>query len=945
MVSLQSNALRSRLAEFVRYRQEHLSGDEKGEAQVYLDRFFRALGHEGVREAGATLEMRIKQRDQKGTAFADLMWKPRCLIEMKRADTDLSKHYRQAFDYWVQAVPDRPRYVILCNFDQFWIYDFDQQLDEPVDRVLLGDLPQRADALAFLFPIEQSPVFRNDLVAVTREAAADVARVFKQIHGRGVPRLKAQVFTLQSVMAMFAEDIGMLPEHLFTRALHDSSSGSDAYDLLFGLFREMNTPGPTPAGRYKGTPYFNGGLFSEVYPVELTDDELDDLRRACETDWSAVRPEIFGTLFEGSMEESERHAQGAHFTSQTDIAKIVGPVIVNPWRERISKAGAIPELEKLLLELSSYTVLDPACGSGNFLYVAYRELRRIEHEIQNLISERRRGRHVGQQSISYVPTDHFFGIDINPFAVEVAKVTMMLAKKLSTDELGDHQEVLPLDNLSGTIVAADALFSEWPKANAIVGNPPFLGRRGMIDDLGAEYCQLLSREYPNISGVSDFVTYWFPKAHAHLPPGGRAGLVATKSIRENDSRKSSLDYIEANGGHIFEAVSSQRWSGDAQVHVSIVNWSKGVDVTPKILWLSDQLRLEVKEISPTLRPGFDVRKAKDIEANTSPQVCFEGQTPGMTKGKGFILDREGKRTLAKAGSSVKVIHPFLGGREMLRNTAIDRWVIDIGLDDSLEARSSYPNMMKYLEDWVLPKREEAAAKEEARNKKVLRANPKARVNKHHANFLARWWKLAYRRTEMLDALAQSDRYLATSRHASVNRPTVFSFVDYAVHPGDSMTVFSLDDDYSFGILSSDYHGVWVRARCSYLKSDPRYTSSTVWASFPWPQAPTSDQVKEIVEVSARLLELRQRHYERGIPLEAQYASLQRPGKNDLRDLHAELDEAVRKAYGFAPDEDKLAQLYALNQALASETAAVWGPKSARHMDVRVTDYRISPPVG
>jgi hypothetical protein len=253
--------------------------------------------------------------------------------------------------------------------------------------------------------------------------------------------------------------------------------------------------------------------------------------------------------------------------------------------------------------------------------------------------------------------------------------------------------------------------------------------------------------------------------------------------------------------------------------------------------------------------------------------------------------------------------------------------------------------MKYLEDSVLPKREEAAAKEEARNKEVLRANPKARVNKHHANFLARWWKLAYRRTEMLDALARSDRYLATSRHASVNRPAVFSFVDSAVHPGDSMTVFSLDDDYSFGILSSDYHGVWVRARCSYLKSDPRYTSSTVWASFPWPQAPTSDQVKEIVEVSARLLQLRQRYYERGIPLEAQYASLQRPGKNDLRDLHAELDEAVRKAYGFAPDEDKLTQLYALNQALASETAAVWGPKSARHMDVRVTNYRISAPVG
>lgn len=943
MMSPGSNALRSRLADFVRYRKEHLSGDEKGEAQVFLDRFFRALGHEGVREAGATLEMRIKQRDHKGTAFADLMWKPRCLVEMKRSGTDLSKHYRQAFDYWVQAVPDRPQYVILCNFDQFWIYDFDQQLDEPVDRVSLDDLPRRDEAFSFLLPIKQKPVFQNDLVAVTRDAAADVARVFKQIHGRGVPRIKAQIFTLQSVMAMFAEDIRMLPGHLFTQALEDSNSGSDAYDLLFGLFREMNTPGVTPAGRYKGTPYFNGGLFSDVYPVELTDNELEDLRRARQTDWSAVRPEIFGTLFEGSMEESERHAQGAHFTSQTDIAKIVGPVIVQPWRERILKAGSIAELERLLLELSSFRVLDPACGSGNFLYVAYRELRRIEHEVQSLIAERRRGRHVGQQSISYVPTDHFFGIDINPFAVEVAKVTMMLAKKLSTDELGDQQQVLPLDNLNGTIVAADALFSEWPQADAIVGNPPYIGRRDMNDELGVEYCQRLKREYPNVSGVSDFVTYWFPKAHDHLPSGGRAGMVATKTIRENDSRKSSLDYIVDNGGYIFEAVSSQSWSGDANVHVSLVNWSKGADVTPKILWLNDgELRLEVDEISPTLRPGLDVRKAKDIKSNTLPQICFEGQTPGITKGKGFILNRDERRRLG-GKENASVVHPFLGGREMLRDTTIDRWVIDINLDDALDAQSAHPKLMKYLEEWVLVKRKEKAEEEEQKNRKALEANPKAKVNRHHAKFLSYWWKLSYRRSEMLESLAHSDRYLATSRHASVNRPTVFSFIDSSIHPGDSMTAFSLDDDYSFGILSSDYHGAWVRARCSSLRGDPRYTSSTVWASFPWPQSPTAEQVEHLVKISARLLALRQGYYEKGIPLEAQYASLNRPGKNELRELHSQLDEAVREAYGFTAEDDKLAQLFALNQALSDESSVVCGPPVGVE-GIRVTDYRIAPPV-
>jgi len=309
---------------------------------------------------------------------------------MKKAHTDLRRHFRQAFDYWVRAVPDRPRYVVLCNFDEFWIYDFDNQLDEPVDRIALEDLPARWEATAFLLPIPTEPVFGNDLVLVTREASSRVAAVFRTVLERGVPRESAQRFALQCVMAMFAEDVGLLPAHFFTKALTDSTTGADAYDLVFGLFREMNTPGVTAGGRYRGTPYFDGGLFAKIYPTELTNTELNLLCEADITDWSGVRPEIFGTLFEQSMSQGERHAYGAHFTSQSDIAKIVGPSIVEPWRERIAAAGSIPELERLLSSMYSYRVLDPACGSGNFLYVAFRELRRLEHDILEQISLRRR---------------------------------------------------------------------------------------------------------------------------------------------------------------------------------------------------------------------------------------------------------------------------------------------------------------------------------------------------------------------------------------------------------------------------------------------------------------------------------------------------------------------------------------------------------------------------
>ncbi|MER7992361.1 class I SAM-dependent DNA methyltransferase [Micromonospora chalcea] len=933
--------LQAALLDFAKWRATHLTGDEKGEAQVFLDRLFQALGHQGVREAGATLEQRIKKADQKGTAFADLLWKPRCLIEMKKAGVDLKKHYRQAFDYWVHAVPDRPRYVVLCNFDEFWVYDFDRQLDEPVDRLAITELATRWEALAFMLPVESRPVFGNDLVSVTRDAAAKVAGVFNSLKDRGVPRERAQRFVLQCVMAMFSEDIGLLPAHFFTQALEDSIAGADAYDLLFGLFNEMNRPGDTPAGRYKGTPYFNGGLFSAVEPFGLRKSELEDLHTASRTNWSAVRPEIFGTLFERSMDKDERHAYGAHFTSQADIAQVVIPTIVTPWRDRISQARSIPDLERVLGDMLGFRVLDPACGSGNFLYVAYREMRRLEHEVVTAIAERRRSAPGNvQASLSYVTPDHFFGIDRNAFAVEIAKVTMMLGKKLAADELGDVQQVLPLDNLDSVITAADALFTTWPKANVIIGNPPYVARRDMVSELGAEYCHALAEKYPNVGGVSDYVTYWFPLAHDRLPSKGRAGFVATNTIRQNDSRRVSLDYIEDNGGTIFDAVSTKPWSGDAAVHVSIVNWAKDDNVEPKSLWLNDgQLRLPLAKIPTSLSPDVDVRTAAALPCNQSPALCFQGQTPGVTKG-GYVFEGEVPSDL-RDRASMQYIHPYLGGWKMLNQVAIDRWVIDLPFDDLMESESEAPRLLKYLRKSVLPKREAAAQKEFARNAPILEANPRARVNRHHAGFLARWWKLGFRREDMLEAIAGLSRYIGISRVATERRMTVFQFIDPSIRPGDSMSVFALEDDYSMGILSSSMHRTWIDARCSTFKGDPRYTSTTVWDSFPWPQNPGNSSVSQIAQVAAQIVELRASWLTKGLSLARQYNSLTEPGKNKLRDLHAQLDEAVVAAYGFSTEEDMLAQLFALNQDLALNPSVARGPGPRSGENAVFSTYRLT----
>jgi hypothetical protein len=913
--------LTERLDDFVRYRQEHLRGDEKGEAAIFLENLFRALGHEGVRQAGATLEKRVQRRDNGGTAYADLEWRPRVLIEMKKAGRDLAKDYRQVFEYWIDLVPDRPQYVVLCNFDEFWIYDLNLQLDEPVDRVALEDLPRRWETLAFLLPHPAKPTFGNDLVAVTRDTASKVSAVFNQLIDRGIDRDPAQKFALQAVMAMFSEDIGLLPRHSFTHAVEDAIEGNgSAYDLLFGLFREMNAPGVTPGGRFEGTPYFNGGLYAEVTPFDLEADELEALHLACQENWAAVRPVIFGTLFEQSLDKPERHAYGAYFTSEADIQKVVLPTIVRPWRQRIEAADTLDELGQVEQDMLAFQVLDPACGSGNFLYVAYRELRRLEQQLHQ--KRILRGREAGRREampLAFVSTRQFHGIDLRPFAIEVAKVTLMLARKLAADELGDERTYLPLDDLDANFQTANAVTAQWPDFDVCIGNPPYLGAKRLLDEKPAEEIAAIEREYPDIGGLADYVVYWFRKTHDLMPEGAHAGLVGTSNIRSGDSRKHSLDYIVDNGGVIYEAVSSQPWSGDATVEVSIVNWTKGAYDGPRTLWLSrGTTKMDVPEITGSLSPTTDLRSAKKLTVNRRPKVCFQGQTPQHTPG--FVLSPDQAAAFIEADpKAAQVIHPFLIGEELNGNGQPSRYVIDIDAPDVMEAElQAGSGVMAYLRTTVLPDRQVSAAREADKNGRLLDANPGRNVTWHQRNFLDKWWQLGWRRQEMVSAITGLSRYIALSRVAVWTRQSVYAFVDPEIRPADALQVFAFEDDYSFGILHSSYHRAYFEERCSKMRVDLRYTPNTVWDTFPWPQAPTEEAVDAVAAVSARLIAFRDERLADGLSLEQQYNSLRDPGRNPLRILQEELDVTVADAYGFSPDDDPLAQLLSLNLSIAEQ---------------------------
>ena len=665
---------KQRLADFANWVKDNIRGDEKGEAQIFLDRMFQAFGHKGVREAGAVCEERVKKADLGGTAFADLVWKPVVLIEMKRRGEDLRRHYRQAFDYWTRLVPGRPRYAVLCNFDEFWVYDFETQMDTPVDQVGVEELPKRYGPLAFLFPNQETPSFGNDQEEVTRKAADRLATCFNKLIARKIDRGLAQRFVLQVLVALFAEDIGLIEQYFVTRLLDDCQVPRDSFDLLGGLFEAMNRPGGTPGGRFQSIAYFDGGLFAEPARLELYPDELAQLKQAAKSNWSKVRPEIFGTLFEHSTEKAERHAFGAHFTSPVDIMKIVGPTIVDPWREEIEGAKTVNRLAELRERMHHFKVLDPACGSGNFLYIAYRELKRLEARIHERICEMSAKADPAQRVFGFVTASNFFGLDINPFAVELAKVTMMIGRKLAIDELHVTESALPLDNLDANFQACDALIDRagnptpWPKVDAIIGNPPFLGAKRLKPERGADYVNAIRRAYPDVPGMADYCVYWFRKAHDCLPActaedpvSGRAGLVGTQNVRNNQSRVGGLDHI-VKTGTIVEAVDHQPWSGEASVHVSIVDWVKSQDakVLPdkRTLWhkveppagsknprkrgsgpAGKDFQIDSRRcdfINSALSDRADVSGAKVLSVNVRPQRCFQGVVTGYS---GFVLSK------------------------------------------------------------------------------------------------------------------------------------------------------------------------------------------------------------------------------------------------------------------------------------------------------------------
>lgn len=886
--------IQAALSRFVQKWQPY-DGSEIAEAQTFLNDLFDCYGSD--RQAvGAVFE------DFRSSAgFMDLHWPGVCIIEMKRPAKDLSAAREQVKRYWEESSdPDNDvpaaRWVVICSFQKIEVWEPGRFPGRARVALDLVDLPAHYDVLNFLTGPNIEPVFHTHHRHMTRQAAEKVAQAYQSLIDRAAaPSDEIQRFILQSVWCMFGEDLGMLegwPYQATVSKLVADSDRSSASELGF-LFRLLNQKtNHNRKGLYAGTTYVNGDLFAQPAFVELTEAELRLLGEASEFDWRKVDPTIFGSLMEGVLGE-RRWELGAHYTHEADIMKIVTPTIVRPWQERIDKTTSVSEARGLLDELCEFRVLDPACGCGNFLYVAYRELRGLEQQLKDKISDlaKTTGLPVPAGPWPFVRLTNMQGIDIEPTAVMIARVTLWMGHRQMIDIYGEAEDPLPLVTLA-SIQAGDALRIGWPETDAIIGNPPFYGSQFIRRAMGDDYVDWLKDEFK--IGVKDFCTYWFRRAADHLKPDQRAGLVGTNSISQNRARSVSLDYVIASGGVITDAYASQKWPGEAKVHVSLVNWIHQPS-QPSTRFKIDGA--DVEGINSSLRDTSASAWVPQVLAANRGR-CFQGPIP---VGAGFILDEhEAGNLLASSGIEYShVVRPYVIGDDIADDVEQQpqRWIIDFA-SRALEEASKYPEALQIVRDRVKPERD--------KNRRRARRE--------------KWWLLGEQARGMRKALDGKTRYVVGTR---VGKRLLLTWTHANTLPSDATNVFAFDDDFSMAVLQSRAHVAWAWHQSSTFKADLRYTPTSVFMTFPWPDTATQNQRETAAEACRQLLARRaELCIEHNLGLTKLYNAMNDGAFTDLRDLHQSVDEAITDCYGWprkiAQDDEHLtSRLRELNQEIVT----------------------------
>lgn len=942
--------------EFVR-KWADVQTKERATAQSHFEDLCRMVGHPLPHDMDPTgeafgYEVGMKTSDDR-QGFADVFYKNHFAMEYKGRGV-----HKTLDDAYVQLLRYRenlnnPPLLVVCDIDRWQIHTNFPNTAKKVYEFKHADITQNRIQQILRNLFFNPNALHPDKTA--EQVTADAARVFEKITAnmrdwQADPDRIAHFLT-KLVFSLFAEDVDLLPTEpnggrgLFSEIVQRTSKNPIQFKRYVGeLFSAMAEGGNV---LMLEVPYFNGALFEDVQVEDLSLEALLALESASRLDWSSVEPAIFGTLFERSLDPSKRAQLGAHYTSRADILLIVEPVLMEPlhreWAaikaeaEKLRPAFDDPtvtekvrtnrgkDLEalrtKMLEQVRSITVLDPACGSGNFLYVALNLLLDFEKAVIN--------DPVFAGLPLVMPEVHprqLYGIEINPIAHALASIVVWIGYIQWRKNNGYLAFSVPiLEALGDNIRQMDAVLQydadgkpvepEWPSAEVIVGNPPFLGGNMIRGELGNQYVNNLFRLYSGrVPGAADLVTYWFEKSRAQIEAGKtkRAGLLATNSIRGGANR-TVLQRIK-NTGDIFMAWSDREWTLEgAAVRVSMVGFDNGSE---KVYSLDGQL---TQSINSDLTALVDTTVAKNLDENR--KLCFRTDE----KGGPFDIDEAtAKRLLAADNNPNKrpnsdVVRPYLNGMDITRRSR-NMWVIDFGYDVSKEEAEAYIEPFKHIESVVKPFRDKVN-------------NPRERMI---------WWLHRRPAPDMRNAVQNLKRFIVTPALA---RHRLFVWLDSSTIPDHQLYAIAREDDYFFGVLHSRLHEVWSLRMGTSLEDRPRYTPTTTFETFPFPWAPgaedTSSPAYQRISAAAKQLHTERDAWlnEPGISAKALkdrtltnlYNALnvfrgkeKMKIKSDAGDfaprldaLHRELDAAVVAAYGWdesiSDDEEAiLRHLLALN---------------------------------
>jgi len=824
-----------------------------------------------------TFEKGVRKRGG-GDGWADVWKKGFFGWEYKGRHRNLDAAYNQLLQYaeaqYAEAL-ENPPLLVVCDTARIIVHTHFNNAPVTVHEIPLAEMGEPANLAilraVFCDPERLRPERTPD--EVTEEAAQHIAAIAQSLRDRGLEPHTVARFLDRIVFCLFAEDIGLLPDGLFSRILEKAGDDPERFTKLIGqLFEAMAVGGDFGLETIR---HFDGNLFMDGPVLALTEPEIAAVGEAARLDWSAIKPSILGTLFERGLDPTKRAQLGAHYTSEDDIRTLVEPVVMAPlrreWAEvrqaidnllatgrksakpignRKSEIGnrkpltgaklrkardeAVVLVNRFLERLSRVRVLDPACGSGNFLYVTLQVLKDLEKQVVTYAADRELGGFLPR----VLPTQ-LHGIEINPYAFELAQMTVWIGWLQWTRNNGFGWPADPVLRPMDTFENKDAILDlsdpacprepTWPKVDFIVGNPPFLGNKLLRSRLGDEYVPALWDLYKGRVGPSsDLCAYWFEKARHQIETGAceRAGLLATTALKQVGSRF-VLERVQETAD-IFFAVSDRDWVLDGcSVRICMIGF--GATQTAQERQLDGRT---VGQINANLTAGPDLTRGARLAENAG--VCYMG----ITKVGAFDVDSATGVSLLSGTNphgrpNSDVLRPLRNGSDVVR-VCSDRWIIDFGTDRSLGAAARYEAPFEYLVKNVKPSRE--------------------RNNRRRYREL--WWIHAEARPGLRDACEDLPRYIATPR---VSKHRVFVFLDTVILPDSKLLVVASADEVVFGVLHSALHTAWTVGTCAWhgIGNDVTYNPTTCFETFPFP-GPTAEQAAAIAEAARELNALRER---------------------------------------------------------------------------------------